>query len=76
MVQLPNGSKALQSCSHVPFPNHPQARFQKLCNTELMKIVRTSSGTSYMYPHQMYCYSSLIEFIKKKVLQPGFFSEM
>lgn len=72
VVQLPDGSKASRNCSHIPFPNHPQARFRTCCGTELMKTVRSSWGTTYLYPRQMYCYNSLIEFFKGKLLQPGF----
>ncbi len=37
-----------------------------------MKTVRTSSGTTYLYPRQMYCYNSLIHFLSDRLLQPGF----
>ena len=71
-VQLPDGTKSSRKCSHIRFPNHPQARFRRPCGTVLMKTVRTSSGTTYLYPRQMYCYNSLIEFLKRRLLQPGF----
>ena len=37
-----------------------------------MKMVRTSAGTTYFYPRQMYCYRSVTEFLREKLLVPGF----
>lgn len=71
-VIMPDGSKSSKECSHIRFPNHPQARFRQPCGTTLMKTVRTSNGTMYLYPKQMYCYNSLINFLKNKFAEPDF----
>ena len=39
-----------------------------------MKMVRTSAGTTHfnLYPHQMYCYRSVTEFLREILFVPGF----
>lgn len=68
-------SKSSKNCSYIKFPNHPQ-QFRRIpCNTPLMKAVQTSSGTSYLYPRQMYCYRSLTSCIRNKLCTPDFFKQ-
>ena len=55
-----DGTKVSITCSHVRFPNHCYRKYQLPCGTVLMKSVKTSVGTTYLYPHQLYCYSSVI----------------
>ena len=42
------------------------------CDTELLKKVKTSAGTTNLYPRQLYCYQSLVQSIKDLVKRPGF----
>ena len=42
------------------------------CDTELVKKVKTSGGTTNLYPRQLYCYQSLVQSIKDLVKRPGF----
>ena len=72
MVSLPDGSKSSRRCSYIQFPDHPQVCRRKPCDTLLMKTVRTSTGTTYLYPRQMYCYNSLVRSLKERVHQTGF----
>lgn len=37
-----------------------------------MKTVRTSCGTTSLYPRQMYCYKSVVESLKELIIRPGF----
>lgn len=71
-VVLPNGSPMSSKCSHVEFPNHPQRVRRSPCNSVLLKTVRTSCGTSSLYPRQMYCYKSVTESLQELILRPGF----
>ena len=59
-------------CSFVKFPKHPYIRLRAPCNTQLMKRVRTSSGSQYWYPRQMFCYQSIISSLKALLLRPDF----
>ena len=70
IVQSRDGTSLSQECTFVQFPNHPQAHRRKVCGTQLMKTVRTSAGTTYLYPRQMYCYKSIVGFLREKMLQP------
>lgn len=60
-VVLPNRTVISGTCSHILFPHHPQRIRRQPCNTVLMKTVRTSAGTSTLYPRQMFCYRSVID---------------
>ena len=70
-VVLPNRMVVSGRCSYIKFPNHPQPA-RRPCNTLLMKTVRTSSGTTSLYPQQMYCFRSIIESLKEMIKRPGF----
>lgn len=54
------GKKEGVSCSHIKYPNHPQARYREKCNTPLMKTVNSAHGSKiYLYPIRLYCYQPL-----------------
>ena len=74
-IRSTNGEVVSRECSFVRFPDHPQARFRKKCGMLLMKTVRTSAGTTYLYPRQIYCYKSVIQFLKEKMQQAGFYEQ-
>ena len=57
-------TKQSKLCSHVEYPNHPHAARRRPCNTPLMKVVRTSAGTTTLQARQLYCYKSLIESLR------------
>ena len=59
-------------CSYVRFPQHPQLFRRTACNTELMKVVKSSSGTTSFYPVQLFCSQSLVTSIKLLVKRHGF----
>lgn len=67
-----DGSKTSKNCTYIKFRNHPQQFRRTHCNTPLMKTVKTFSGTSYLYPRQLYCYKSLIKCIENKLSTPDF----
>lgn len=69
---LPNRTVTSGRCSYIKFRNHPQRTQRNACNTVLMKTVRTSAGTTTLYPRQMYCYKSVIESLKEMIQRPGF----
>ena len=71
-----DGSKTSKNCTHIKFKNHPQQfRRTVTCNTPLMKSVKTFSGTSYLYPRQMYCYKSITKYIQNKLCTPDFIEQ-
>lgn len=67
-----NKTVCSRQCSYVKFPNHPHATQRKRCDVQLMKKVRTSFGTTSLYPRQLYCYQSIIDSLKELVKRPGF----
>ena len=54
-ITLPNKTVVSHKCSYVQFRHHRQ---RSPCNTVLMKTIRTSAGTTSLYPRQMFCYQS------------------
>ena len=44
------------------------------CNSEVLKKVYTVSGNLKLYPHKVYCYSSLIASLQRLLLRPEFVS--
>ncbi len=71
-VRMPDGTLASKLCSHVNFPHHPQQQHRKPCDTSLMKTIRTSAGTTCLYPRQLFCYQSVTIQIRNLILRPGF----
>ena len=39
-----NQSKVSKHCSHIAYPHHPRPSYRRVCNTVLLKRVRTKSG--------------------------------
>lgn len=54
-----NNSKVSKVCSYRRYPNHVQARMRAPCARLLLKTVRSSSGTEYLAPFQIYCYQNV-----------------
>ena len=77
LCKIVNPDKTVSSlhCSHVAFPNHPHSRQRLPCNAQLMKTIKTSSGSTSLYPRQMFCYQSIIEVLRSKLMTPGFFEK-
>ena len=67
-----NGTKISNTCSFIMYPDHPHQSKRNPCGTLLMKNVRTSAGATYLYPQQLYCYTSIIQALKEKVFSPIF----
>lgn len=55
-IVLPNKTVVSARCSY----DHPHSARRLPCNSVLLKTVRTSSGTSSLYPRQMFCYERVI----------------
>ena len=74
-IELPDKSVCSRKCSYIRFPNHPHLSKRLPCNVQLIKTVRTSAGTTSLYPRQLYCYHSIIDHLKDRVKSPGFFEK-
>ena len=74
-ITLPDKTITSRFCSHVNFPHHPHLLRRSPCNTQLMKTIRTSAGTTSLYPRQLYCYQSISSFLKAQLLQTSFFEQ-
>lgn len=72
--KLPNGKMVSKVCPFVKFPRHPHRSRRKPCGATLLKTVRTSHGSTVLYPHMLYCYKSLIESLQELLLRPNFFT--
>ena len=60
-IQLPDKIIVSKKCDHKEFPDHPFVVHRAPCGTVLMKKVRTSAGTTYLHPRNLYCYQSLLD---------------
>lgn len=69
---LPNGDIVSKTCPYVRFPRHPQKQHRKACGTLLLKTVRTSAGSTALYPKMLYCYKRFTESLQGMLLRPGF----
>ena len=49
-----NGKTISKPCHFVHFPLHKQRQNRKPCTATLMKTVRTSAGTTALYPRMLY----------------------
>ena len=58
VIRSRNGSLASKYCQHIPYPNHPQHTRRKVCNTLLLKTVKTKSGVS-LQAIKAYSYRSI-----------------
>uniref|UniRef100_A0A7M5X7A9 Transposase domain-containing protein n=2 Tax=Clytia hemisphaerica TaxID=252671 RepID=A0A7M5X7A9_9CNID len=55
-----DGKRESHCCTHVPYPDHPQARFREPCGETLMKSVSSGDGKkNYLHPKRLYCYQPL-----------------
>lgn len=61
--------------TYVRFPNHPQRQHRKACGCTLLKSVRSSAGTTNLYPRSLYCYQSLTDSLRKMLQRPDFFKK-
>lgn len=71
-IVQPNKMVSSRNCSYIKFRNHPHANMRKRCDTMLMKKIRTSFGTTSLYPRRLYCYQSVISSLKDLLRRPGF----
>ena len=67
-----NSNTVLHRCSYVKFPNHPQSQHCKPCSAMLMKKVKSSAGTTSLYPRQLFCYKSIIDSLKNLMARATF----
>ena len=63
-------------CTFVRFPDHPRTWHRKVCNTVIVKKVKTSHGTVVLKPSQTFCYHSIIDYLQRFLLRPGFQQSM
>ena len=70
-----NGNTVSKLCPFIRFPLHPQKQYRKACATTLLKTVRTSAGTTTLYPRMTYCYRSIIDSLQQLILRDNFFSD-
>lgn len=70
--KLPDKTVISCKCPYVHFPNHPHRAKIKACGTPLMKVVKTSSSTTTLYPNRMYCFKSIIKSLQEMIKRPGF----
>jgi hypothetical protein len=71
--RLPNGKIVSKKCSFIQFPQHPQKQHRKPCGTTLLKTVRTSSGSTSLYPRVLFCHKGFIESLQQMIKRPNFF---
>lgn len=72
LERLPNGKSTSKTCTFVRFPQHPQQRYRKPCGSPLLKPVKTSTGSAFLYPRRLYCYKSLVDSIQQMLLHLDF----
>ena len=60
--------------SFVSFPRHPQHHMRMKCNAALFKSVRTASGKRMFHPRKVFCYQSIIVFLRGLVKEPKMFN--
>ena len=72
IIKQHNGQIESKCCSFVRFSNHPRLQHRKVCNTMLMKKVKTSNATIVLYPRRIYCYKSIVDSLQEMLLRPDF----
>ena len=70
-----NGTCISKLCGHVRYPNHPQRQHRKSCGCLLLKTVRSSAGSTTLYPKALYCYQSLIRSLETMLQRPNFITK-
>ena len=66
-----SGQQKPKHCSHVDFPNHPQASMRNPCGGKLLKQVRRKHGNC-LVPIKVYSYMSLKESFRMLLNREGF----
>ena len=74
-IVLPDKTVVSKKCSHVEFPLHPQLARRRPCETVLLKTVRTSAGTTFLYPRNLFCYKELTGSLYDFVSRPDFIDQ-
>ena len=72
-IIMVNGKKESALCSFQKFPNHSMPSMRKACGNLLMKTIRSCKDTIFLYPRQVYCYTSPIDMLRTFLKRPGFF---
>ncbi len=65
-----------RKCSFVKFPRHLQRAYRQLCDTLLMKTMRTSAGTTTLYPRQVFCYKKFNKIPERNGSSPWVYKQM
>ena len=65
-------NRVSSKCSFVKFPNHRQRWRRQSCGATLLKEVTLKCGTTKLYPHKVYCYTSIIESLRVLVKRLDF----
>lgn len=75
VIKKPNGDIASLKCNYVRYPLHPHRTRRQPCGTTLLKTKRSSNGSVYLYPKQMYCYKKVIESIQDLLHKKNFIND-
>lgn len=69
-VTVYRGQKETKKCSFVKHPDHPNKRYRKACEQELLLTVNSPSGKRLLFPFKVYCYrkleNSITELLSRK----------
>ncbi|CAB4011940.1 Hypothetical predicted protein [Paramuricea clavata] len=65
-------SRVSNKCTFVRLPNHRQQWRRQKCNATLLKEVTLKDENKKLYPHQTYCYKSIIESLRVLVKRSNF----
>lgn len=63
-----------KSCATVSFPDHPHVSRRGPCNCPLLKSVEVRSGKMFLYPHKIFCYTSVKLSLERLFLRPSFYN--
>lgn len=61
-----------EKCSFIQFRNHPMVSRRQPCNTPLLKTKKTPSQKVILKPKIVYCYKSVISYLRSLLMRPGF----
>lgn len=67
---------SLSNCSFVCFPRHPHHQMRMKCGESLFKTVWTASGKQKFPPRKVFCYQSIIGFLRSLFKEPKLFHLM
>ena len=65
-------TRVTNKCSFVKFPNHRQQWRRRSCGAQLLKEVTLKCGSKKLYPHKVYCCTSIIESLRVLVKRLDF----